>query len=57
MHKLNWMHFTPLLVMHESSLQMQAWASQIDNDHYKMLGMRHRASKIAQSSMQASLTR
>jgi hypothetical protein len=24
MHKLNWMHFTPLLVMHESSLQMQA---------------------------------
>jgi hypothetical protein len=30
-------NLSPLLVMHESSLQMQECASQIDKDHYNML--------------------
>jgi hypothetical protein len=55
--KLNWVHFSPLFVMHESSLQMQACASQINKEHYNMLEMRHRTRKIATYSVQASPTR
>jgi hypothetical protein len=49
--------FLPLLIMHESSLQMQAYASQIDKEHYNMLEMRHRTSKTTTYSVQASPTR
>jgi hypothetical protein len=37
--------FSPLLVMHESRLYMQACASQIDKEHYNMLKMRHRQAR------------
>jgi hypothetical protein len=33
---------SPLLVMHESSLQMQACASQIDKEHYNLLKIRRK---------------
>jgi hypothetical protein len=39
---MNWVLCSPLLVMHESSLQMQACASQIYKEHYNMLKVRHR---------------
>jgi hypothetical protein len=43
---MNWMHiFSPLLVIHESRLEMQACASQIDKEHYNMLKMRHRQAR------------
>jgi hypothetical protein len=54
---LNSILFSPLLVMHESRLQMQACASQIDNEHYNMLEIRDRTSKIATYLVQASPTR
>jgi hypothetical protein len=57
MCKLNSILFSPLLVMHESRLQMQACASQIDNEHYNMLEIRDRTSKIATYLVQASPTR
>jgi hypothetical protein len=38
-------HLSPLLVMHESRLQMQVCASQIDKKHYNMLKMRHRQAR------------
>jgi hypothetical protein len=38
---MNWVLSSPLLVMHESSLQMHACASQIYNEHYNMLKLRH----------------
>jgi hypothetical protein len=34
---MNWILSSPLLVMHESSLQMQSCASQIYKEHYSML--------------------
>jgi hypothetical protein len=39
---MNWVLSSPLLVMHESSLQMQACASQIYKEHNNMLKLRHR---------------
>jgi hypothetical protein len=40
-----WIGYSPLLVMHESSLQMQACASKIYKEHYNMLKMRHRQAR------------
>jgi hypothetical protein len=42
---MNWVHSSPLLVMHESSLQMQACASQMYKEHYNMLKLRHRQAR------------
>jgi hypothetical protein len=42
---MNWVLSSPLLVMHESSLQMQACASQIYKEHYNMLKLRHRLAR------------
>jgi hypothetical protein len=42
---MNWVLSSPLLVMHESSLQMQACASQIFKEHYNMLKLRHRQAR------------
>jgi hypothetical protein len=42
---MNWVLSSPLLVMHESSLQKQAWASQIYKEHYDMLKWRHRQAR------------
>jgi hypothetical protein len=39
---MNWVLSSPLLVIHESSLQMQACASQICKEHYNMLKLIHR---------------
>jgi hypothetical protein len=39
---MNWVLSSPLLAMHESSLQMQSCASQIYKKHYNMLKFRHR---------------
>jgi hypothetical protein len=43
--KMNWVLSSPLLVMHESSLQMQAYASEIYKEHYNMLKLRHRQAR------------
>jgi hypothetical protein len=53
---MNWVLSSPLLVMHESSLQMQACASQIYKEHYNMPKLRHRQA-IATMSAQALPTR
>jgi hypothetical protein len=42
---MNWVLFSPLLVMHESSLQVQACASQIYKETYNMLKLRHRQAR------------
>jgi hypothetical protein len=42
---MNWVLSSPLLVMHESSLQIQACASQIYKEHYNMLKVRHRQAR------------
>jgi hypothetical protein len=38
---MNWVLSSPLLVMHESILQMQACASQIYIEHYNVQKKRH----------------
>jgi hypothetical protein len=45
---MNWVLSSPLLVMHESSLQMQACASQIYKEYYIMLKLRHRQARYPQ---------
>jgi hypothetical protein len=42
---MNWVLSSPLLVMHESSLQMQACASQIYKEHYNMPKLRRRQAR------------
>jgi hypothetical protein len=44
----NWVLSSPLLVMHESSLQMQACASQIYEEHCNMLKLRNRQARWPQ---------
>jgi hypothetical protein len=41
---MNWV-LPPLLVMHESSLQIQACVSQIYKEHYNVLKLRHRQAR------------
>jgi hypothetical protein len=42
---MNWVLSSPLLVMHESSLQILAYASQIYKERYNMLKLRHRQAR------------
>jgi hypothetical protein len=42
---MNWVLSSPLFVMHESSLQMQACASHIYTEHYNMLKLRHKQAR------------
>jgi hypothetical protein len=42
---MNWELLSPLLVMHESSLEVQACSSQIYKEHYNMLKWRHRQAR------------
>jgi hypothetical protein len=45
---MNWVLSSPLLVMHESNLQIQACACQIYKEHYNMLKLRHRQARLPQ---------